>query len=105
MGVPGGQGACSWGRGDGLTTPELDSPVAYFSWRLNTLNAAANIAVNDLSVPGTVAIQMVFDHPNPGYFQAMRDKGILPKVLVIAYGMNDGMPSAYNSGQTFNGFV
>ena len=94
----------SVGVGATLPDPATQAPVAYFGMRLNELYGNENITINTMnrSVNGSVVSQMINDSPNEfGYWQSFVNEGISATVVVFVYGMNDGMPGAFNTGQTF----
>jgi hypothetical protein len=90
--------------GAGATLPDssTQAPVRRFAARLvETLNKLGNLsfATANGSVNGTTVIQA-----NQGdYAAAKTAAGGPPTVVLLCYGMNDGMPAQYHAGQTYPG--
>ena len=82
----------SVGAGAGLTDTN-DTPVAYFTRKL--IEAGYDAQFTNLSVNGSVVTDGAKLFPS---LTAHYD------IVLIVYGMNDGMPYQYHSGQIFNGF-
>ena len=83
----------SVGNGHSLAHPERDAPVAHLGERLAELGP---VEVQNHSVNGSSGYDGIlqFESNPPTAF---------PTVVLLAYGMNDGMPYAYNAGATFPG--
>lgn len=81
--------------GVGATLPDAatQAPSAYLSGKLAPLSAGGS-SVSNLSVNGSVASQGV-----KIYRETVKPQN--PTVLVLTYGMNDGLPGNFNAGQTF----
>lgn len=91
----------SVGNGAGLANPEFDAPVNYMVRRLNErLNriGASRFVARNYSINGSVMV----DGVNTAYPRAVTE-GHPGKLVLIAYGMNDGMTPHFNSGQTYTG--
>lgn len=90
----------SVGAGATLPTPATQAPVAQLAAKIvpiliplgNKPAATTNGSVNGTSI---------LDGFNTDYATAKTNAGGTPNLLVLAYGMNDGMPGAYNTGQTY----
>lgn len=85
--------------GVGLTLPDpsTQAPPGYLAQKLGRLSPGGATATN-LSVDGSVASEGINI-----YRRYVKQNH--PTVLILAYGMNDGRPDAYNSGQTFPGAI
>lgn len=83
----------SVGNGYSLAHPERDAPVAHLGGRLAEL---ARVNVENHSINGSASYDglLAFEREAPEPF---------PTVVLLTYGMNDGMPYAYNAGATFPG--
>lgn len=88
----------SVGRGATLPDPEQQAPVGRFADVLQAAQPELTINATNLSVNGSVASEGL---------QVYRDQGrqLKPTAVVVAFGMNDGLPGAYSSGQTFPGGI
>jgi len=94
-----GQGS-SVGNGATLPDPSTQSPVAVLANRLvPVLLPLANkpVAVTNGSVDGSAILTGFEQH----YAAAKATAGGTPHLLALAYGMNDGMPGAFHTGQTY----
>ena len=93
----------SVGVGATLPSPTTQNPSrVFYDQLLTVINRLGNLTTTytNGSVNGTVAI----DGVNTDYAALKTAASGVPKVLVLAYGMNDGMPAGYHSGQTYPGF-
>lgn len=87
----------SVGNGATLPSPAKQAPVSKLASQIGALTKGGAVATN-LSVNGSVAFDGVAIYRE-------QIKPHKPTVLALAYGMNDGMPAAFNSGQTLPGGV
>lgn len=87
----------SVGNGASLPDPAKQSPLSKLASQIGTLTKGGAIETN-LSTNGSVAYDGVATYRE-------QIKPHKPTVLVLAYGMNDGMPAHFNSGQTLLGAV
>lgn len=89
-------------NGAALADAGTQAPVMYLSHQLQAKSAALRVTALNRSVDGSVVAQMQFDAPRTfGYWEAFMAEGKKPGLVVFAFGMNDGLPGAYNTGQTF----
>ncbi|WP_082383234.1 SGNH/GDSL hydrolase family protein [Frigoribacterium sp. RIT-PI-h] len=87
----------SVGVGATLPDPGTQSPSAYLASKLGALTPGG-AEVHNLSVNGSVAVegeQIYRDQIKPNN----------PTVLLLTYGMNDGMAANFNSGETLPGGI
>lgn len=84
--------------GDGATLPDpsTQSPVAHLGLLLQARFPHSVIRVHNLSVAGSTAFDGV-------QLYSKMVRSLHPTVLFIAYGMNDGEPAQFNSGETLPG--
>jgi lysophospholipase L1-like esterase len=88
----------SVGAGATLPAPATQAPVAHFAADLRDANPGLAVNVANLSINGSVVVDGLAAYRSQG-------RALKPAVVVIAYGMNDGLPGAYNSGETFPGAI
>lgn len=85
--------------GVGATVPATDAPVAYFATRLARQVDPARLA-RWTTVNGSVNGSTIHNGRTRDWAVLERSH---PDVVVLAYGMNDGMPSQFESGETYDG--
>ncbi|MCC2030604.1 SGNH/GDSL hydrolase family protein [Microbacterium allomyrinae] len=87
----------SVGVGAATPDPERQSPPARLAQHLEALGAGA-VTLHNLSVNGSVAW---------GGVSIWRDaiEPANPTALLLTYGMNDGAPASFNSGETLPGAI
>jgi lysophospholipase L1-like esterase len=95
--VIGGLGS-SVGVGATLQDP-ADAPVAYFASQLEQKVDPAGLA-RWTTVNGSVNGSTIHNGRNRDWAALEKSH---PSVVVLAYGMNDGMPSQFNAGETYDG--
>lgn len=86
----------SVGLGATLPDPDTQAPVGHFAEALRASYPGVTVTATNLSVNGSVASEGL---------KVYREEGrpLKPTAVVVAFGMNDGLPGAYSSGQTFPG--
>ena len=92
----------SVGLGPDGTFDATNSPSAHFASRLNaTVNKLGNLvmAQTNGSVGGSIITDGYYTH----YAAAKTTAGGTPTIVTLCYGMNDGMPAQYHTGQTYPG--
>lgn len=79
-----------------------NAPSAYFAAQLNAICDPLNrltITHTNRAVSGSSAYDAVFPDGG-GKWDLILAEPLVPKILVISYGMNDGNPAIWNSGPT-----
>jgi lysophospholipase L1-like esterase len=92
----------SVGVGADTPDPTNQAPVAYFKTQLNAAvnkHGRRNITVTNGSVNGSI----ITDGNSTAYANAKTAAGGTPTAVLLAYGMNDGGPGQYHTGQTYPG--